>query len=161
MKLKNLKKVIKKTLFNKSMSQNLFMIFEINNTLNKKLQANFESITFLSKQILNNSLCLLSKYLKYPVVVKSISSLIDVFNYISYLSNKNLICNVFFVKIHFLLFKKNVFKLLYISNKKNNLILMSELLVCLIKKKKLLKLCHTLICPFINLDSSTKNLLNK
>lgn len=161
MKIKNLKKTIKKNLFNKSMSENLFMIFEINNNSDKKSQVTFESTTFFSKQVLNKALALVFQNLKYPIVVKSTSFLPNIFNHVIYLTNKNYICNVFFIKMYFILFKFFFVTLIHIFDKKECLLLLNNLLISFIKKKKMLKLCHTLICPFINLDNSHKNLLNK
>ncbi len=161
MKIKNLKKTIKKNLFNKSMSENLFMIFETNNNSDKKPQVLFESTTFFSKQILNKALGLTFQNLKYPIIVKSTSFLPNVFNHIIYLTNKNYICNIFFIKMHFILFKNFFLTLIYSFDKKECLFLLNNLLINFIKKKKILKIYHTLICPFINLDNSSKNLLNK
>ena len=113
MKLKKIKKKIKKYLFDQSMSQNFFMIFEIDHVTNNKFNTKFESTIYFSKQISNKSLSLFSKNFKYPTKIKSVSFLRDILNYISYLKTADLISSVFFVKFFFFFLKKNKFILNY------------------------------------------------
>lgn len=151
MKLINLKKKVKQHLFNFNMMKNSFMVFEIKTDFSNKKKLFLKTITVesFSKQIFQKLKNEAFSKTKFPSVVKSMSSLTDFLSYFTALKKDNIFSQVFLIKIHYYLIKKNINIIENIFLDKSNLKLINSLTKDIITRKGFLYAHKNIFYPFV------------